>query len=85
MIVSTGTANGKPAIVLGLTGEDLTSLAGGGQLAVDLDDLAAKASQRNALGIQPRTVVLTYGRTAADLMRGFAESGALTPDSDIHG
>ncbi len=85
MIVSTGQANGKPAIVLGLTAEDLTSLAGGGQLSVDLDQVAARAAPNNALGLPPRTVVLTYGRTTADLVRGYTETGALSADTEVHG
>lgn len=84
MIVSTGTANGKPAIVLGLTAEDLTALAGGEGLTVDLDHLAEEATRKNALGLQPRTVVLAYGRTRDDLMRRFTAAGSIRPDTNIH-
>lgn len=68
MIKALGEVAGKPMLVLGLSGENVTRLTAGEPIMFD----------GTAFGFAGH-IVITYGRTEADITRELAEHGLPTP------
>lgn len=69
------TVDGKPVLLLGLSGENITRLMAHEEIAID-------AAQ---LGLPPMTVILMAGRTEADMAARLVGIGLLGPGATING
>lgn len=63
------TGDGRPLLLLGLSGENVTRLAAGEPIVFDLAEVGMAACQ----------VVICYGRDEADLVRQLVLDGLLDP------
>ncbi len=72
MIKATGrTGDGKPLVVLGLSGENMTRLMADEPIPVDLGEL----------GLPPMQVLLVGGRTEQAIVEQLKSVGLLAPDA----
>lgn len=69
MIKAAGEVNGRPMMLLGLSGENVTRLAAGEPIAFDGDQLGYAGK-----------VVIVYGKTEDDIVAQLREHGLVPPD-----
>lgn len=74
MITGKGTHDGKPMLLMGLSGENVTRLMAGDPIVLD----GAK------VGFDNLTVVVIGGRTENEMAAALTVHGFITPTTNIH-
>jgi hypothetical protein len=73
MITAAGaTGDGKPFLILGIDGENVTRLVAGEPIHVPAERLAA-------MGLPPIELAVHYGRTQDDILADFRRRGLIPP------
>jgi hypothetical protein len=75
VIKAAGTSNGRPLLILGLSGENMTRLMAGEPIRLDTAPL----------GLPTMTVLILGGRTEEDIANDLRTHGIIAPTTKTHG